>query len=45
MMAGVFIVLALGIVLGAILGFGGGYYVREVISQRRRAREKERAAW
>lgn len=30
---------------GLIVGFGGGYGVREFLSQRRRARERMRAQW
>ena len=34
-----------GTVVGLVVGFGGGYGVREILPQRRRARERMRAQW
>jgi hypothetical protein len=34
-----------GTLVGLVIGFGGGYGVREILSQRRRARERMRAQW
>ena len=34
-----------GTLAGLLVGFGGGYGVREILSQRRRARERMRAQW
>jgi hypothetical protein len=34
-----------GTVVGLVVGFGGGHGVREILSQRRRARERMRAQW
>jgi hypothetical protein len=36
---------AIGTLVGLVVGFGGGYGVREILSQRRRARERLRAQW
>jgi hypothetical protein len=41
-MNGIYVVLTLGIFIGLIVGFGGGYGVREIISRRRRAEERAR---
>ena len=35
----------IGTLAGLVVGFGGGYGVREILSQRRRARERARAQW
>jgi hypothetical protein len=37
------IMVVIGTLAGLVVGFGGGYGVREILSQRRRARERARA--
>ena len=37
------IMVVIGMLAGLVVGFGGGYGVREIVSQRRRARERARA--
>ena len=39
------IMVLVGTLAGLVVGFGGGYGVREILSQRRRAQERARAQW
>jgi hypothetical protein len=39
------IMVVIGTLAGLVVGFGGGYGLREILSQRRRARERARAHW